>query len=148
MLTGVVLAALAASSFVVRGFGGNIRRNVRLVVDMRRATCLQQPRPTGRHVDGSRRDGLASPPSAETVGNPGAQQGRGRTLPGHRADLRPRRQPRRGDRQRLDRLIRDQIRVLNATFGGFEGGYATGFGFTLAGVTRTVNADWFYASTE
>ena len=44
-----------------------------------------------------------------------------------------------------DRIIRDQIRVLNATFGGFEGGYATGFGFTLAGVTRTVNADWFYA---
>ena len=43
-------------------------------------------------------------------------------------------------------LIRDQIRVLDATFGGFEGGYATGFDFTLAGVTRTVNADWFYAS--
>ena len=45
-----------------------------------------------------------------------------------------------------DALIRDQIRVLNATFGGFEGGYATGFGFTLAGVTRTVNETWFYAS--
>ena len=44
-----------------------------------------------------------------------------------------------------DRIIRDQIRVLNATFGGFEGGYATGFSFTLAGTTRTVNADWFYA---
>ena len=45
-----------------------------------------------------------------------------------------------------NRIIRDQIRVLNATFGGFEGGYATGFDFTLAGVTRTVNADWYYAS--
>jgi hypothetical protein len=36
--------------------------------------------------------------------------------------------------------------VLNATYAGFEGGYATGFSFTLAGITRTVNADWFYAS--
>jgi hypothetical protein len=44
-----------------------------------------------------------------------------------------------------DRAIRDQMRVLNAGYGGFEGGYATGFSFNLAGVTRTVNADWYYA---
>jgi hypothetical protein len=39
-------------------------------------------------------------------------------------------------------LIDDQIAVLNNTFGGGEGGVDTGFNFTLAGVTRTVNADW------
>jgi hypothetical protein len=41
--------------------------------------------------------------------------------------------------------IGDQIRVLNNTFGGGEGGADTGFSFWLAGVTRTDNADWFYA---
>ena len=44
-----------------------------------------------------------------------------------------------------DRAIRDQIQVLNMTFGGFEGGVATGFSFDLAG-TRTNNAEWHYAS--
>jgi hypothetical protein len=38
------------------------------------------------------------------------------------------------------------MRVLNTTFGGGEGGADTGFSFTLAGVTRTDNADWFYAN--
>ena len=42
-----------------------------------------------------------------------------------------------------DRAIREQINVLNTSFGGFEGGYATGFSFVLAGVDRTVNAEWF-----
>ena len=41
--------------------------------------------------------------------------------------------------------IAAQIDVLNRTFAGGEGGAATGFSFTLAGVTRTSNADWFYA---
>ena len=45
-----------------------------------------------------------------------------------------------------DRAIRDQIQVLNMTFGGFEGGVATGFKFQLAGITRTNNAEWHYAS--
>jgi len=43
-------------------------------------------------------------------------------------------------------LIDDQIVVLNNTFSGGEGGYDTGFQFTLAGVDRTTNADWFYAN--
>jgi hypothetical protein len=42
--------------------------------------------------------------------------------------------------------IAAQIRVLNVTFGGGEGGADTGFRFELAGVTRTDNAKWFYAS--
>jgi hypothetical protein len=39
--------------------------------------------------------------------------------------------------------INDQIRVLNLTFAGGEGGAETGFSFRLAGVTRTDNAAWF-----
>lgn len=42
--------------------------------------------------------------------------------------------------------IADQIAVLNVTFGGGEGGARTGFTFELAGVTRTDNAKWLYAS--
>ena len=41
--------------------------------------------------------------------------------------------------------IDDQIRVMNLAFTGTYGGAKTGFTFTLAGVTRTDNADWFNA---
>ena len=44
-----------------------------------------------------------------------------------------------------NKMIRDQIRVLNTTFGGGEGGSQTGFSFRLAGVTRTNNAKWYEA---
>jgi hypothetical protein len=44
-----------------------------------------------------------------------------------------------------DAAINDQIQVLNMTFGGFEGGVRTGFSFSLAGITRTDNAEWHYA---
>ena len=40
--------------------------------------------------------------------------------------------------------LQQQISVLNAGFGGFEGGVHTGFSFTLAGADRTNNANWFY----
>jgi pregnancy-associated plasma protein-A len=43
-----------------------------------------------------------------------------------------------------DAQIAGQIRVLNNTFGGGEGGADTGFRFQLAGVDRTNNANWFY----
>ena len=39
--------------------------------------------------------------------------------------------------------LRDQISVLNAGFGGFEGGAYTGLSFTLAGAERIDNANWF-----
>ena len=45
-----------------------------------------------------------------------------------------------------DAQIATQIAVLNRTFAGGEGGAATGFSFTLAGVTRTDNAQWFYSN--
>jgi Pregnancy-associated plasma protein-A len=41
--------------------------------------------------------------------------------------------------------IADQMAVLNNNFAGREGGARTGFSFTLAGVTRTDNAAWFFA---
>jgi hypothetical protein len=44
-----------------------------------------------------------------------------------------------------DHQLNDQIRVLNVTYGGGEGGADTGFSFVLAGITRTQNAEWFYA---
>jgi len=40
--------------------------------------------------------------------------------------------------------LRQQINVLNADFGGFEGGAYTGFSFDLAGVERIDNPNWFY----
>ena len=46
-----------------------------------------------------------------------------------------------------DTAIRTQIRVLNTTFGGGEGGDNTGFTFELAGITRTDNAEWYAIAT-
>jgi hypothetical protein len=45
-----------------------------------------------------------------------------------------------------DAQIAGQIDVLNNTFAGGEGGSDTGFRFTLAGITRSDNASWFYAN--
>ena len=42
-----------------------------------------------------------------------------------------------------DVMIRAQLRVLNDSFSGKTGGAGTGFAFTLAGVTRTENQEWF-----
>ena len=44
-----------------------------------------------------------------------------------------------------DKVIADQMRVLNAAFAGFYGGAATGFAFELEAVTRTDNAEWHFA---
>jgi Pregnancy-associated plasma protein-A len=41
--------------------------------------------------------------------------------------------------------IKEAIRVMNAGFSGAEGGVETGFRFSLAGVDRTVNAEWYFA---
>jgi len=40
--------------------------------------------------------------------------------------------------------LQQQVNVLNAGFGGFEGGAYTGFSFKLAGAERINNPDWFY----
>jgi hypothetical protein len=41
--------------------------------------------------------------------------------------------------------IDDQMTALNLGFAGFYGGAKSGFKFRLVGVTRTDNAEWFYA---
>jgi hypothetical protein len=46
-----------------------------------------------------------------------------------------------------DTQIRNQIRVMNTAYSGSAGGADTGFGFQLAGITRTDNAVW-YASNS
>jgi hypothetical protein len=52
-----------------------------------------------------------------------------------------------GQGELTSKQIRDQISVLNTTFGGGEGGADTGFSFVLAGVTRTENQKWFVTHT-
>ena len=42
-----------------------------------------------------------------------------------------------------DRMLRDQLQVLNESFSGATGGAATAFRFELAGITHTTNADWY-----
>jgi hypothetical protein len=46
-----------------------------------------------------------------------------------------------------DKQIQEQMTALNLGFDGFYGGAQTGFRFVLAGVTRTIDADWFAQST-
>ena len=42
-------------------------------------------------------------------------------------------------------MIDEQMNVLNLASPAFYGGANSGFSFTLAGVTRTDNAAWYYA---
>jgi hypothetical protein len=44
------------------------------------------------------------------------------------------------------RILRDQIGVLNASYSGETGGANTPFRFSLAGIDRTTNSDWFTAT--
>ena len=89
--------------------------------------------------------GLREPSLNETLTEVAAQRGRGvnfqTTVPTyvhvvHHAD---------GTGNVSNQAINDQIQVLNMTFGGFEGGYPTGFSFELAGITRTPNTAWYLA---
>jgi len=43
-----------------------------------------------------------------------------------------------------DKMIRDQVTAMNETFAGERGGANTGFQFTLAGIDRTTNSDWYF----
>jgi hypothetical protein len=89
--------------------------------------------------------GAREPSLSETVTDVARQPGRGRgfrvTVPTYvhvvyHAD---------GTGNVSNRAINDQIQVLNMTYGGFEGGVATGFRFDLAGITRTANTAWYLA---
>jgi hypothetical protein len=88
---------------------------------------------------------LREPDLGQTVENPAPQRGRGRgfsvTVPTyvHVVSLPD------GTGNVSDRAVRDEMRVLNAGYSGAEGGFDTGFRFDLVGITRTVNAEWYYA---
>jgi hypothetical protein len=43
-----------------------------------------------------------------------------------------------------DSMVREQMRVLEMTFDAHLGGVFSGFTFSLQGITRTRNADWYY----
>jgi hypothetical protein len=92
------------------------------------------------------RGGIAREPALiQTAEEIGPQPGRGSqfrtTIPTwfhivHHAD---------GTGNVSNQAVRDQLRVLNVTFGGGEGGVNTGFAFSLAGITRTANTEWYLA---
>ncbi len=140
----LVLAAAAAVSFLVSPASAGTSTGLTWS-----STCGSSVFNTVDQLGGSastaRGDTAREPDLGQTVENPAPQQGRGRgfsaTVPTyvHVVSLPD------GTGNVSDRAIRAEMRVLNAGFGGLEGGYATGFNFTLAGITRTVNAEWYYA---
>jgi hypothetical protein len=141
LLTTVVLAAAAASCFASPASAGTPAWSSTCGVSTQFSSLDRLA-----FSSTARGDTAREPSINQTAENPGAQQGRGRSFSASVPVYVHVVSPDGVIGNVSDRLIRDQIRVLNGTFGGFEGGYATGFNFTLAGITRTVNASWFYAS--
>ncbi|TMK78743.1 MAG: zinc metalloprotease [Actinobacteria bacterium] len=144
LLIAFVVAALATAFFASTASAGTIHTPVWASTCGDFAQLNSLDRLAGAST--ARGDEAREPSINQTPEDPGQQQGRGRrfraNVPVYVHVVSPD-----GVIGNLSNsLIQDQIQVLNMTFGGFEGGYATGFSFTLAGVTRTVNADWFYAS--
>jgi hypothetical protein len=139
----IVSAAFAASFFVAPASGAGFSPSAICGVS-NEFSSLNRLAADGNST--ARGDIAREPSFSETVQNPGAQLGRGRrfraTVPVYVHVVSPD-----GVIGNVSNaIINDQITVLNATFAGQEGGYNTGFRFTLAGVTRTINADWFNAS--
>jgi len=142
-VTTIVTAAIAASFFVAPASGGAVAASQQLCGPATQFNSIDRLAVSSAAAKGMT---AREPMLTEIVESPGAQQGRGvsfsATVPVYVHVVTPD-----GVTGNVsNRIIRDQITVLNATFGGAEGGYATGFSFTLAGTTRTVNADWYYAS--
>ena len=134
LITGVIVAALVAAISVSPAVGGtNSTVQASWVCDPALFDSLEQPR---RLVDGARRwgDSRARPepapgPSARRSARPGGSNFRV-TVPtwvhvvsdGAIGNV-------------SDAAISDQMRVLNMTFAGQEGGDRTGFSFQLVGIT-------------
>ncbi len=124
LLTAVAVAALVAAFFVSPASAGSTRTTLAWS-----NTCGSDFSSLSRFGGVSTARGtttLREPALGQTVENPAPQRGRGRgfsvTVPTY-----------------------VHIRVMNAGYSGAEGGYDTGFRFDLVGITRTVNADWYYA---
>jgi hypothetical protein len=139
-VTTIVTAAIAASFFVAPASAGGFAHS-QLCGPATEFSSLAR-----LAVTSTAKGAIAREPAlTQIVENPGAQQGSDRSFSTNVPVYVHVVSPNGVIGNVSNRIIRDQITVLNATFAGAEGGYATGFSFTLAGTTRTVNADWFYA---
>jgi hypothetical protein len=143
LITGLVVAALAAAFLVSpasAGTGSTLALTATCDTSLFSSVDWLTSGVTARGEQAVREPSLN-----QTIESPARQHGRGpsfrATVPTyvHVVSLPD------GTGNVSDRAIRDQIRVLNTTFGGGEGGVNTGFSFDLAGVTRTVNAEWYNA---
>jgi hypothetical protein len=143
LLAVIVMAAIAATFYAAPASAGSFTPSLVCGVSNEFSSLN---RLAAGVTSTARGDTAREPSFTQTVESPGAQPGRGArfrvTVPVYVHVVSPD-----GVVGNVsDRIINDQITVLNATFAGQEGGYNTGFRFSLAGVTRTVNADWYYAS--
>jgi hypothetical protein len=143
LVTAIAVAALVAAFFVSPASAGSTSSTLAWS-----STCGSDFSSLSRFGGGSTARGtttLREPALGQTVENPAPQRGRGRgfsvTVPTyvHIVSLPD------GTGNVTDRDVRNEMRVLNAGYSGAEGGYDTGFRFDLVGITRTVNADWYYA---
>jgi Pregnancy-associated plasma protein-A len=143
LITAVIVAALAAAFLVSpasAGSGSTLALSSTCDSSVFSSVDWLTSGLTARGEDTAREPSLN-----QSIESPGPQRGRGRgfraTVPTyvHVVSLPD------GTGNVSDRAIRDQIRVLNTTYAGGEGGYNTGFSFDLAGVTRTVNEEWYNA---
>ena len=135
LLTTVVLAAAAASFIASPASAGTPAWSLTCGVSTQFRSLDRLAFTSTARGETAREPGIN-----QTVENPGAQQGRGRSFSVSAPVYVHVVSPDGVIGNVSNRIIRDQISVLNATFGGLEGGYATGLDFTLAGITRTVNA--------
>lgn len=141
--TAVALAAIVASFFAAPSSAGGTFVPSPICGVSTQFSSLDQ---LGSAAATARGDVVREPSFSETVESPAPQQGRGSrfrvTVPVYVHVVSPD-----GVIGNVSNaIINDQITVLNATYAGQEGGYNTGFRFALAGVTRTVNADWYNGS--
>jgi hypothetical protein len=142
LLTAIAVAALVAAFFVSPASGGTGFAQPSFTCDTVGFSTLGRLAPAPPARGG---ETLREPSLGQTIESPGPQRGRGRGFRAgvpvyvHIVSLPD------GTGNVSDRAVRDEMRVLNAGYSGAEGGYNTGFTFTLAGITRTVNADWYYA---
>jgi hypothetical protein len=143
LITGVVVASLAAAFLVSpasAGSGSTLGLTATCDSSVFSSVDWLTSGTTARGEEATREPSLN-----QTIENPGPQRGRGPgfrvTVPTyvHVVSLPD------GTGNVSDQAIRAQIRVLNTTYAGGEGGFNTGFSFALAGVTRTVNEEWYNA---
>ena len=119
----------------LRPFAGSAGRESTIFDGFNSVDCL----------DGSRQRGTRADAEPGRPGPVRERKGQGwQVVRGRRSRVLPR-WARRRCREHLAAHHRRADARLNAAYGGFYGGAATGFSFKLVGVTRTDNAAWHFA---